>query len=102
MLIEPFDGELLRFGARHGINPVVGDVGDDDQPLLRALEPVISIDHRGAVVEELLVAGKYDLHRAIRRETDRVLPQVDRIDLYEVRGCGVILSTAGADIALPI
>ena len=72
MLIEPFDGELLRFGARHAINPVVGDVGDDDQPLLRALEAVISIDHRGAVVEELLVAGKYDLHRAIRCETDRV------------------------------
>ena len=35
-------------------------------------------------------------------ETRKTLPQVDRIDLYERRGSGVILSTADAHIALPI
>lgn len=35
-------------------------------------------------------------------QTHAALPQVDRIDLYERRGCGVILSSAGAHIALPI
>jgi 6-pyruvoyltetrahydropterin/6-carboxytetrahydropterin synthase len=34
--------------------------------------------------------------------TRKVLPSVDRIDLYERRGCGVILSSADAQIALPI
>jgi 6-pyruvoyltetrahydropterin/6-carboxytetrahydropterin synthase len=38
----------------------------------------------------------------IRREVAEDLPAVDRIDLYETRGCGVILSWGGADIALPI
>lgn len=40
--------------------------------------------------------------RWIRREVAEDLPEVDRIDLYETRGCGVILSWGGADIALPI
>lgn len=35
-------------------------------------------------------------------ETHTALPQVDRLDLYERRGCGVILSSAGSHIALPI
>jgi 6-pyruvoyltetrahydropterin/6-carboxytetrahydropterin synthase len=42
------------------------------------------------------------LARWIRAETERAVPQMDRIDLYERRGCGVILSSANADIALPI
>jgi 6-pyruvoyltetrahydropterin/6-carboxytetrahydropterin synthase len=40
--------------------------------------------------------------RWISAETRTVLPPVDRIDLYERRGCGVILSSSGAHIALPI
>lgn len=40
--------------------------------------------------------------RWISAETRTVLPRVDRIDLYERRGCGVILSSSGAHIALPI
>jgi len=40
--------------------------------------------------------------RWIRGEVAGNLPEVDRIDLYETRGCGVILSWGGADIALPI
>jgi 6-pyruvoyltetrahydropterin/6-carboxytetrahydropterin synthase len=42
------------------------------------------------------------LTRWIFRETRGLLPQVDRIDLYQTRGAGVILSTAANEIALPI
>jgi 6-pyruvoyltetrahydropterin/6-carboxytetrahydropterin synthase len=42
------------------------------------------------------------LARWIWGETVKALPQVGRIDLYERRGCGVILSSADDDIALPI
>ncbi len=38
----------------------------------------------------------------LKRETGPSLPQLDRIDLYETRGCGVILSWGDRDIALPI
>jgi 6-pyruvoyltetrahydropterin/6-carboxytetrahydropterin synthase len=42
------------------------------------------------------------LARWLRREAQSMLPQLDRIDLYETRGCGVILSWGGRNIALPI
>jgi 6-pyruvoyltetrahydropterin/6-carboxytetrahydropterin synthase len=38
----------------------------------------------------------------LRNETSVFLPQLDRIDLYETRGCGAILSWGGEDVALPI
>jgi 6-pyruvoyltetrahydropterin/6-carboxytetrahydropterin synthase len=40
--------------------------------------------------------------RWIRQETRQCLPHIDRIDLYQTRGSGVILSNSEADIALPI
>lgn len=40
--------------------------------------------------------------RWIWTEAQMVLPQVDRVDLYERRGCGVILFNGNADVALPI
>jgi 6-pyruvoyltetrahydropterin/6-carboxytetrahydropterin synthase len=42
------------------------------------------------------------LARWIRKEVATLLPAADRIDLYETRGCGAILSWGGAEIALPI
>jgi 6-pyruvoyltetrahydropterin/6-carboxytetrahydropterin synthase len=42
------------------------------------------------------------LARWLRQRTEKLLPQLDRIDLYETRGCGVILSWGGRDVALPI
>jgi 6-pyruvoyltetrahydropterin/6-carboxytetrahydropterin synthase len=42
------------------------------------------------------------LARGIARQARPSLPQVDRIDLYETRGGGVILSVADSEIALPI
>jgi 6-pyruvoyltetrahydropterin/6-carboxytetrahydropterin synthase len=38
----------------------------------------------------------------IKAKAHSILPQLDRIDLYETRGCGVILSWGGRDVALPI
>jgi 6-pyruvoyltetrahydropterin/6-carboxytetrahydropterin synthase len=40
--------------------------------------------------------------RWIRRSVERELPALDRIDLYQTRGCGVILSWGPADVALPV
>ena len=42
------------------------------------------------------------LVRWIRKECISILPQIDRIDLYETRGCGVILSSGVGGPALPI
>lgn len=38
----------------------------------------------------------------IRRKVGPVLPQLDRIDLYETRGCGAMLTWGDDDPALPI
>jgi 6-pyruvoyltetrahydropterin/6-carboxytetrahydropterin synthase len=50
----------------------------------------------------LAQADAAGLARWLRQESEDVLPQLDRIDLYETRGCGVILSWGSRDIALPI
>ncbi len=42
------------------------------------------------------------LARWIRSETESQLPQLDRVDLYETRGCGVILSWGEQSPALPV
>ena len=42
------------------------------------------------------------LARWIRAQTESCLPQLDRIDLYETRGCGVILSWGEDGPALPV
>lgn len=38
----------------------------------------------------------------LKHESEGLLPHLDRIDLYETRGCGVILSWSDQEIALPI
>jgi 6-pyruvoyltetrahydropterin/6-carboxytetrahydropterin synthase len=40
--------------------------------------------------------------RWIRRQTAGILLQLDRIDLYETRGCGTILTWGEAGPALPV
>ena len=42
------------------------------------------------------------LVRWIRKQTEIQLPQIDRIDLYETRGCGVILAWGELGPALPV
>lgn len=74
-----------------------GDVKTLFDPVFRRLDhqPL----HELSGLEQADAAG---LARWIRRETAPLLPSLDRIDLYETRGCGVILSWGGGDIALPI
>jgi 6-pyruvoyltetrahydropterin/6-carboxytetrahydropterin synthase len=38
----------------------------------------------------------------LKSESEGLLPHLDRVDLYETRGCGVILSWSDQEIALPI
>jgi 6-pyruvoyltetrahydropterin/6-carboxytetrahydropterin synthase len=74
-----------------------GDVKELFSPIFKR------IDHQPLhELERLPQPDAANLARWIWDETRAVLPQVDRIDLYERRGCGVILSSAGAHIALPI
>ena len=74
-----------------------GDVKTLFDPIFKA------IDHRP--LHEIADLGQADvgsLARWIRARAEPELPQLNRIDLYETRGCGAILSWGGRDIALPI
>lgn len=74
-----------------------GDVKEMFAPIFK------QIDHHP--LHELAGLDQPDtasLARWIRSETGRVLPEVDRIDLHERQGCGVILSSGNASVALPI
>lgn len=74
-----------------------GDVKDLFTPVFKR------IDHRP--LHELPGLEQPDvasLAHWIRKEVASLLPSADRLDLYETRGCGAILSWGGADIALPI
>ena len=66
--------------------------------------PVFSrLDHHP--LHELAAVEDNDtlsLARWIRGETAPQLPQLDRIDLYETRGCGVILAWGRHAPALPV
>jgi 6-pyruvoyltetrahydropterin/6-carboxytetrahydropterin synthase len=74
-----------------------GDVKDLFAPIFK------QIDH--CPLHELPGLAHPDaanLARWVWRETKRVLPILDRVDLYERRGCGVILSAKDSEVALPI
>lgn len=74
-----------------------GDVKDTFSPIFKR------IDHQP--LHELPGLEQPDsasIVKWIRREVKGDLPAIDRIDLYETRGCGVILSWGSADVALPV
>lgn len=74
-----------------------GDVKELFAPIFKRLDhqPL----HELAGLEQPDAAS---LVRWIREEAVQALPQIDRVDLYESRGGGVILATTASDIALPI
>jgi 6-pyruvoyltetrahydropterin/6-carboxytetrahydropterin synthase len=93
----------LRLHLSAPLDCVMGwtvDFGD----VKKLFDPIFKrIDHQP--LHELLGLTQADaagLARWVKRETATLLPQLDRVDLYETRGCGVILSWGGGDIALPI
>jgi 6-pyruvoyltetrahydropterin/6-carboxytetrahydropterin synthase len=38
----------------------------------------------------------------VLNEGNSVLPQIDRVDLYETRGCGAIVSRADSEELIPV
>jgi 6-pyruvoyltetrahydropterin/6-carboxytetrahydropterin synthase len=74
-----------------------GDVKDLFDPIFKR------IDHQP--LHELPGLKQSDcasIARWIRSEVGDILPALDRLDLYETRGCGVILSWATSHVALPV
>ena len=74
-----------------------GDVRDMFSPIFKRIDHQPLHELRG-----LEQPDSASIARWIRREVKEALPSIDRIDLYETRGCGVILSWGSEDIALPI
>ena len=74
-----------------------GDVKELFQPIFLRLDHQPLCDLPGLVQPDAA-----SLVRWIKGVTTKVLPQVDRIDLYETRGCGVIFSWGADDPVLPI
>jgi 6-pyruvoyltetrahydropterin/6-carboxytetrahydropterin synthase len=74
-----------------------GDVKDVFTPIF------LELDHQP--LHEILADRDPDvaaLTRWIRRKTTNVLPQLERVDLYETPGCGAILFWGNGGPALPI
>jgi len=74
-----------------------GDVKDLFNPIFKR------IDHQPLhEIPGLEDCDTASLARWIKSQSENILPQLDRIDLYETRGCGTILSWAEDGPALPI
>lgn len=74
-----------------------GDVREVFSPVFRRLD-----HHPLHEVPELADCDAASLARWIRRQAEPGLPQLDRIDVYETRGCGAILSWNDDGPALPV
>jgi len=93
----------LRLHLRAPLDELMGwtiDFGD----VKELFTPVfLQIDHQP--LHEVVGGEDTDtpsLARWIKRRAVEVLPQLDRIDLYQSRGCGAILTWDGAAPALPV
>ncbi len=74
-----------------------GDVKTLFDPLFKRLD-----HHPLHEIQGLADTDTASLARWIRTQTEPLLPQLDRIDLYETRGCGTILGWDEDGPALPI
>jgi 6-pyruvoyltetrahydropterin/6-carboxytetrahydropterin synthase len=74
-----------------------GDVKTQFDPIFKLLD-----HHPLHEIPGLVDADAGNLARWIRDQAAPKLPQLDRIDLYETRGCGVILTWGELGPALPI
>lgn len=93
----------LRLHLHAPLDQVMGwtvDFGDVKQ----LFDPIFKrLDHHPLhEIPGLVDADTASLARWIRDQTTPMLPQLDRIDLYETLGCGVILSWGDVGPALPI
>ena len=93
----------LRLHLHAPLDDVMGWTLDFGDVKSRFTPIFLKLDHQP--LHEVLEGEDADvatLVRWIRREAARVLPQLDRIDLYETRGCGAILSWGEDGPALPV
>lgn len=93
----------LRLHLHAPLDTVMGwtiDFGD----VKELFDPIfIRLDHHPLhEIPGLVDADAGTLVRWIRDQAAPLLPQLDRIDLYETRGCGVVLSWGELGPALPI
>lgn len=94
---------VLRLHLHAPLDAVLGwtiDYGD----VKRLFDPVFrDLDHRPLHEQaELADADTASLARWIGVRAGALLPQLERLDLYETPGCGVILNLGDADPAVPI
>ena len=74
-----------------------GDVKTLFNPLFKALD-----HHPLHEIPSLADSDTASLAAWILREGCQVLPQIDRVDLYETRGSGALVSAAAADELIPV
>jgi len=74
-----------------------GDVKTLFNPLFKALD-----HHPLHEIPSLADSDTASLARWILREGCQVLPQIDRVDLYETRGSGALVSAGAADELIPV
>ena len=94
---------LLRLHLTAELDPVMcwtvdyGDVKQLFKPVYKALD-----HHRLDGLDGLESSDPASIVRWIRQQASADLPQLDRIDLYQTPGCGVILSWGDDAPALPV
>ena len=93
----------LRLHLHAELDEVLGwtvDFGD----VRRLFDPIFEqLDHQPLhEIPSLIDTDTASLVKWIKCQATPLLPQLDRIDLYETRGCGVILNWGGVGPALPI
>ena len=93
---------ILRLHLTAELDPIMGwtvDYGD----VKELFKPIYNkLDHR--LLNDIKELDKVDVASVaswIRRQVSSVLPQMDRVDLFQTPGCGAILSWGEAGPVLP-
>jgi 6-pyruvoyltetrahydropterin/6-carboxytetrahydropterin synthase len=94
---------VLRLHLHAPIDKVMGwtvDFGD----VKEVFDPIFKkLDHHPLYqMDRLKDCDVASLLRWIKAESINDLPQLDRVDLYETRGCGAILSWGSLGPAIPV
>ena len=93
---------LLRLHLTAPLDPVMGwtvdygDVKERFKPIYQTLD-----HHRLDQLDDLQDADPASIARWIKAKIGDALPQLDRIDIFQTSGCGVMLSWGAEDPALP-
>ena len=95
---------MAQLSTDHGYQVTLGDESLDYGDVKELFRPTYKqLDHH--YLNEIEGLGRGDLESILRWMAQRmseVLPQLDRIDLYETPGCGAMLSWGEHGPALPV